>query len=122
MHLSDYANCTKAQGAISGLSGAEVGYGAQCSEQRRQEPTVTAFVEVRADRLFADALMAAMDGQRITRRGWNAANQYVSAQYPDKGSKMSAPYLFLKNAQNEMVPWVPSQGDLFAHDWAILPR
>jgi hypothetical protein len=43
-------------------------------------------------------------------------------QIPDKGSKMSRPYLYLKNAQNEMVPWVPSQGDLFASDWAALPQ
>ena len=88
-----------------------------CAEQ-----TVRVSGEVRAVRNFADALMSAMDGKRATRAGWNAAGQYVAMQIPDKGSKMSQPYLYLKNAQNEMVPWVPSQSDLFASDWAILPN
>lgn len=88
---------------------------------RAIESTVRVSLEVRAIRNFADALMGAMDGKRITRAGWNAGGQYVAAQIPDKGSKMSRPYLYLKNAQNDFVPWVPSQGDLFANDWAILP-
>lgn len=86
------------------------------------ERTVTVTVDVRAARGFGDALYAALDGQRITRAGWNAPGQWVAAQYTDKGSMMSRPYLYLKNAQNDLVPWVPSQGDLFAHDWAVLPR
>lgn len=95
-----------------------------CAEVGRQaiEQTVRVSVDVRATRNFADALMAAMDGLRITRAGWNASGQYVAAQLPDRGSKMSRPYLYLKNAQNDLVPWVPSQGDMFANDWAFLPR
>lgn len=34
---------------------------------------------------------------------------------------MSAPYLVLKNAQGGFLPWAPSQGDVFATDWALLP-
>jgi hypothetical protein len=85
-------------------------------------PTVRATVDVPAHHPFAVALSAAMQGHRITRRGWNGANQYVAAQFADKHSKMSVSYLYLKNAQNDLVPWAPSQGDLFAHDWAILPH
>lgn len=70
---------------------------------------------------FPNALTAVMSGQRISRLGWNGAGQWVQAQIPDAHSKMSLPYLYLKNAQNQLVPWVPSQGDLFATDWAILP-
>lgn len=84
-------------------------------------PTITATVEISADRMFCDALRCVVHGQRITRKGWNGPNQHVSAQYPDKHSKMTAPYLVLRNAQGDLVPWVPSQGDLFARDWAILP-
>lgn len=85
-------------------------------------PTINATVQIKANRSFADVLSAAIyGGQRITRAGWNGPNQWVAAQPPDKGSKMSSPYLYLKNSQNEMVPWVPSQGDLFAQDWAVLP-
>ena len=85
------------------------------------DATVRVSLEVRAIRNFADALMGAMDGKRVTRAGWNAGGQYVAMQTPDKSSMMSRPYLYLKNAQNDLVPWVPSQGDLFANDWAILP-
>lgn len=89
---------------------------------RISSPTVRVSVDVRATRNFADALMGAMDGRRVTRAGWNAGGQYEAMQMTDKSSMMSRPYLYLKNAQNEMVPWVPSQGDLFARDWAILPN
>lgn len=54
---------------------------------------------------------------RIARAGWNGPGQHVACQRPDAGSKMTAPYLYLKNAQGGLVPWVPSQGDLFADDW-----
>lgn len=91
-----------------------------CSEAVR---TIRSVVEVPAVDSFPEALAACISGgHRITRAGWNAGGQHVEAQRPDKGSRMSVPYLVLKNAQNELVPWVPSQGDLFARDWAILPR
>jgi hypothetical protein len=71
---------------------------------------------------FSGAMMVVMDdGRRVTREGWNAAGQWVAAQRPDEHSKMTAPYLYLRNAQGQLVPWVPSQGDLFATDWAVLP-
>lgn len=87
----------------------------------RTPPLIETVLEVRADCDFSAALNAAIHGHRVTRAGWNARGQWVCGQHPDKGSKMSSPYLYLKNAQNEFVPWVPSQGDLFARDWAILP-
>lgn len=88
---------------------------------RDRIPTIETVLEVRADCDFSAALNAAIHGHRVTRAGWNARGQWVCGQHPGKDSKMSSPYLYLKNAQNELVPWVPSQGDLFARDWAILP-
>lgn len=34
---------------------------------------------------------------------------------------MTAPYLVLRNSQGGYLPWVPSQGDIFARDWAMIP-
>jgi hypothetical protein len=85
-------------------------------------PTISATVDVRADRTFEVALDALKSGYRITRAGWNGAGQWVETQYPDRGSRMTHPYCVLRTAQGGLVPWVPSQGDLFARDWAILPR
>lgn len=90
-----------------------------CAEAQR--PTVDTHVRVPADKPFEHALDACKDGRRITRAGWNAAGQCVEAQYPNRESRMTLPYLVLRNAQGGFVPWAPSQGDLFATDWAILP-
>lgn len=86
-----------------------------------QRPIINMSLEVSADLPFPAALGAALRGHRITRRGWNAAGQWVAAQRPDRNSKMTAPYLYLCNAKGELVPWAPSQGDLFAQDWAAIP-
>jgi len=83
--------------------------------------TITLPMEIEACNTFPESMAACLQGHRITRRGWNAGGQWVQAQFPDKNSKMSPPYLFIKNAQHDLVPWVPSQGDMFAQDWAIIP-
>lgn len=66
---------------------------------------------------FSQAFNALKDGQKMQREGWNGKNQWVECQYPDESSKTTVPYLCLRNAQGDFVPWVPSQGDLFAYDW-----
>jgi hypothetical protein len=104
--------------------------GAQCAQadgvanqQQTRAATIRVEVEIDARHSFASALLSATrHGQHITRAGWNAPGQWVAVQLPDPLSKMSAPYLYLKNAQGTMGPWVPSQGDMFANDWAILPN
>ena len=69
---------------------------------------------------FSQALVAIKIGKRVSRASWNAPNQYVSLQRPDGHSKMTLPYAYLYNAQGQYVPWVPSQGDLFAADWQFV--
>ena len=71
-------------------------------------------------------------GARISRSGWNGKQQYVfkvvgaalalglHANYGDPTSDNNPECedsLFLKNAQNKLVPWVASQGDTSATDW-----
>lgn len=85
---------------------------------------------------FGEALEAVKAGKKISRSGWNGANQFVikaggytvSEPRPNSdyhragiiGELIIAPHLDLKNAQGIMQPgWVPSQGDLFAEDWII---
>jgi hypothetical protein len=69
---------------------------------------------------FSTALILAKQGAKICRSGWNGKGQFVTSQYPDAGSQNTVPYLWLKNAQGDRVPWVPSQGDLFVQDWEVL--
>jgi hypothetical protein len=68
---------------------------------------------------FSWALISVKKGDKISREGWNGKNQYVQLQIPDAHSKMGEPYLYLTNVQGKNVPWLPSQGDLFAKDWCI---
>lgn len=84
-------------------------------------PTISATVEVLADDSFSTALLRCKQGVRITRAGWNGAGQFVFVSHPSKVGDITSPFLALKNTRGEIVPWAPSQGDLFANDWAALP-
>jgi len=56
-------------------------------------------------------------GRKVTRRGWNGANQSLELQVPDAHSKMTLPYIFINTVQGDRVPWLASQTDLLADDW-----
>lgn len=69
---------------------------------------------------FEEALQDIKLGRRARRIGWNGPDQWIQAQYPDEHSKMTAPYIFIRNQQGGLVPWLASQGDIFAEDWEVL--
>lgn len=56
----------------------------------------------------------------VARSGWNGKGMWIKAQYPDAHSKMSRPYIYMKTADDMLVPWVASQSDLLAEDWEIV--
>lgn len=107
------------QGTLAGGTACaqSASYGSTPDRQR----TISTTVEVPAVYGFDAALRNLKQGQRITRAGWNGRGQHVEMQMPDKHSRMTAPYAVLRNNNGDLVPWVPSQGDLFANDWALLP-
>lgn len=57
--------------------------------------------------------------QKVCRSGWNGKGMYLELQVPDENSKMSLPYVYMKTADNKLVPWLCSQTDLLATDWEI---
>jgi len=59
-------------------------------------------------------------GERVARAGWNGKNMWLALQTPDAHSKMSLPYVYMKTADHQMVPWLCSQTDLLATDWYVL--
>jgi len=67
---------------------------------------------------FSVALGMLKDGARVTRHGWNGPGQYIRLIEPDANSKMTLPYLFIRTVQGDLVPWLASQTDLLAEDWA----
>ena len=56
-------------------------------------------------------------GDRVCRSGWNGKGMWLKLQNPDVNSKMTLPYVYMKTAQDDLVPWLCSQADLLADDW-----
>lgn len=71
---------------------------------------------------FSEALRAAKAGMRVARSGWNGKGMWVSAQFPDRDSKMTRAYLFIQDANGDFGPWTPSSTDLFVEDWVIMAQ
>jgi hypothetical protein len=66
---------------------------------------------------FGIAIDALRGGRRVSRKGWNGKGMWLALQTPDDMSKMSLPYIFMRTAQGDQVPWVASQTDILARDW-----
>lgn len=69
---------------------------------------------------FSQALELLKDGKIIYREGWNGKGMSLCLQEPDTYSKMTLPYIFMRTAQGDLVPWVASQTDILSDDWAEL--
>lgn len=88
---------------------------------------------------FGDALAVLKSGSRISREGWNGKGMWLAYQagYPG-GIPINAntatatglpqgtvckflPYIMMKTASGEFVPWLASQTDVLAEDWAVTP-
>lgn len=72
-----------------------------------------------AETNFGWALSYLKDGKKVARAGWNGKGMWLMLQVPDANSKMQRPYIYIKTAQNELVPWVASHGDLLGTDWEL---
>lgn len=79
---------------------------------------------------FGHVLDGLKYGERFTREGWNGKGMWLELQRPDEHSKMTLPYIYLNYPegsaaypQGARVPWIASQTDLLAQDWALyLPQ
>ena len=45
---------------------------------------------------------------------------WIALQKPDSESKMSLPYIYMKTACENLVPWLASQTDILADDWQVI--
>lgn len=71
---------------------------------------------------FSEALEKAKNGRFLDRQSWNGKDQCIFIKEPistDVGAP-SVRYFVLKNTEYDLVPWVPSTGDLFAEDWECI--
>jgi len=71
---------------------------------------------------FSWMLRQLKQGARAFRSGWKGKGMWIELQEPDDNSKMSLPYIFIKTAGNNTVPWLASQTDILANDWKVIPK
>lgn len=69
---------------------------------------------------FSRALELLKDGKTVQRAGWNGKGMWLKMQTPDEHSKMTLPYIYMKTACNNQVPWLCSQTDMLSDDWVFL--
>lgn len=69
---------------------------------------------------FGWAIKQLQKGDRVCRTGWNGKGMYLELQTPDKNSKMTLPYIYMKTAQGDFVPWLASQTDMLSVDWKLV--
>jgi hypothetical protein len=70
---------------------------------------------------FGWAIKQLHNGARVARSGWNGKGMWLALQVPDANSKMTLPYIYMKTAQGDLVPWLASQTDVLSADWDVVP-
>lgn len=66
---------------------------------------------------FGSALALLKDGHEVAREGWNGKGMWISLLYPLPEAFITVPYIYIRTADGEYVPWLASQTDLLANDW-----
>lgn len=69
---------------------------------------------------LGQALLMLKAGKRVARLGWNGKGMWLELQVPDLWSKMTLPYIYMKTADGNLVPWLASQTDILAEDWCVV--
>lgn len=69
---------------------------------------------------FGCALEELQAGLKVARTGWNGKKMHLSLQVPDINSKMTLPYIYMKTADDNQVPWLASQTDMLSNDWIVV--
>jgi len=58
-------------------------------------------------------------GSKCRRADWDNKVIHIGLLIPDEFNHMTLPFMYLKNVNNQLVPWLPSQADIFAEDWEV---
>lgn len=84
---------------------------------------------------FGEALDQLRAGRRVVREGWNGKGMFLFLVpgstfkvsrppllgiYPEGTTIQYQPHIDMKTAQGTVVPWLASQSDVLAEDWACL--
>lgn len=69
---------------------------------------------------FGWALTQMRDGLRVQRLGWNGKGMWIAIHNPDPGREaMTHQFIYMKTANEHLVPWLASQADMLEDDWEL---
>lgn len=82
-------------------------------------------IEKKVDGLtFGDAIHYMKNGSKMARSGWNGKGMWIAINRftPVSGDMLTLSvtwneFIFMKTAQETLVPWLASQTDMLAEDW-----
>lgn len=77
---------------------------------------------------FGDALAELKSGKKVASAGWNGKGMWLMLCIPEGQYTLDStgetydrlPYIYMKTADNKLVPWLASQTDVLAEDWTIV--
>lgn len=84
---------------------------------------------------FGQAIAALKAGKRVSRSGWNGKGMFLylvpgstftvnrpplMGIYPEGTAIKYLPHIDMRTADGACVPWLASQTDVLAEDWAVL--
>lgn len=84
---------------------------------------------------FGEALQFLRDGEKVARIGWNGKQMFLFLVpgsvfkvnrppllgiYPEGTEITYCPHIDMKTADGSIVPWLASQTDVLAEDWAVI--
>jgi len=72
---------------------------------------------------FEEAMKYLKQGDRIVNNNWNSLKMgkimYIRAQFPDKDSMNTEPYIVFVSDDKRVFPWTPSSLDLWSKEWEV---
>ena len=69
---------------------------------------------------FEEILKELKNGHIVTNNKWNGKGMFLAIQHTTDLSKMTLPYIYMSNADGDMVPWLASQQDMFSDEWEVI--
>jgi len=69
---------------------------------------------------FGEALRWLRSGAKVQRAGWNGRGMWLALQAGCTVCKF-LPYIMMRTAGGEFVPWLASQTDVLSFDWSVTP-
>jgi hypothetical protein len=66
---------------------------------------------------FGKALQHVKEGRAVCRRGWNGKDMFIALYGVGEEDVMTMPFIYMRTACFNLVPWLASQTDLLATDW-----